>query len=300
MDVFFRKYFWLAELGFIAILSFFSASIANTYIESRLVSAPELPKSESSAVKTAVTDVTASLADAKKANIFKTPRQDLQGIDTSVDIKEPSGESLEPATSQIRAQLVGTMEADNPKNSLAVLVDTGTRTPALYGVGSVVMEDYKITKIERKKVTFMHGSRIEFLDMDEGKASMPKQAGGPSRDQTGSADGVKELSPGKYVVAQSELDSTLTNINQVAMQARIQPNIENGKSNGFKLFSIKPGSIYSKIGLQNGDVVQKINGFEMNSPDKALEIYGKLKEAKHLNIEINRNGKPMSMDYTIR
>jgi histidinol-phosphate aminotransferase len=33
-----------------------------------------------------------------------------------------------------------------------------------------------------------------------------------------------------------------------------------GKPVGFKLFSIKPGSLYSKIGLQNGDVINRIRG----------------------------------------
>ena len=78
------------------------------------------------------------------------------------------------------------------------------------------------------------------------------------------------------------------------------PNFENGKSNGFKLVAIRPGSFYSKIGIQNGDVVQRINGHEMNSPDKALEIYSKLKDAQTITVDLNRGGKQTTLSYQIR
>mgnify|MGYP001382018024 CR=1 FL=1 len=68
---------------------------------------------------------------------------------------------------------------------------------------------------------------------------------------------------------------------------------------GFKLFSIKPGSIYSKLGMKNGDVIQKINGYEMNSPDKALEIYQKLRDASSVNIDLLRRGQSVQMGYNI-
>ncbi|MCX7959177.1 MAG: PDZ domain-containing protein, partial [Deltaproteobacteria bacterium] len=117
---------------------------------------------------------------------------------------------------------------------------------------------------------------------------------------TPSGEGVSKIAEGKYVVSQSELEKTLTNLNDVAMQARIVPNFEGGKANGFKIFNIKANSIYEKIGLKNGDVIQKINGFEINSPDKAFEVYQKLKDAKAINIDISRDGRNMSFDYTIR
>ena len=90
------------------------------------------------------------------------------------------------------------------------------------------------------------------------------------------------------------------NLSKVATQARIVPSFKNGKPNGFKLFSIKPGSLYTKIGLRNGDVVQRINGYDMDSPDKALEVYQKLQDSKSITVEIQRRGKPMTMSYTIQ
>ncbi len=84
------------------------------------------------------------------------------------------------------------------------------------------------------------------------------------------------------------------------MQARIVPAFKDGVATGFKLFSIRPDSLYTKIGIQNGDVIKRINGFDINSPDKALEVYTKLKESNRIEIEIDRNGANVRKTYNVR
>ena len=69
---------------------------------------------------------------------------------------------------------------------------------------------------------------------------------------------------------------------RVAKGARVVPAVKNGKPDGFKLYAIRPSSVYAKLGLQNGDTLQSINGFELTSADKALEVYTKLREATSL------------------
>ena len=97
----------------------------------------------------------------------------------------------------------------------------------------------------------------------------------------------------------SVIDNTLRDLNQIATQARIVPSFRNGVANGFKLFSIQPGSLYASIGVENGDVIQRINGYEINSPDKALEVYQKLRSSSHITIELERNGRPVRKEYNV-
>ena len=112
-------------------------------------------------------------------------------------------------------------------------------------------------------------------------------------------DGVKKIADNKYDVKKSVLDGTLSNLNSVATQARIVPSFKNGVANGFKVFSIQPNSFYTAIGVENGDVIQKINGYEINSPDKALEIYQKLREARHVTVDVERNGQVIRKEYNV-
>ena len=51
------------------------------------------------------------------------------------------------------------------------------------------------------------------------------------------------------------------------------------QAHGFKLYAIRPSSVYAKIGLTNGDTLSAINGLELTTADKALEVYTKLREA---------------------
>jgi general secretion pathway protein C len=112
--------------------------------------------------------------------------------------------------------------------------------------------------------------------------------------------GIRAVSENSYEVPKEEIDKALGNLNDIAMQARIVPAFKDGVATGFKLFSIRPDSLYSKIGIQNGDVIRRINGFEINSPEKALEVYAKLKESSRIEIEIDRNGSPIRKTYNVR
>jgi len=46
-------------------------------------------------------------------------------------------------------------------------------------------------------------------------------------------------------------------------------------------------------------VIRRINGYEMNTPDKALEIYQKLRDASRIEIEIERRGDVLRKSYSI-
>jgi len=121
----------------------------------------------------------------------------------------------------------------------------------------------------------------------------------PPPPSPGGGEGVKQLSENNYVVAKKEIDGALTNLSELATKARIVPSFKNGVPNGFKLFSIVPDSLYAKIGIQNGDVIRRINGYEMNSPDKALEIYQKLRDANRIEVEVERRGDTVRKSYSI-
>jgi general secretion pathway protein C len=84
------------------------------------------------------------------------------------------------------------------------------------------------------------------------------------------------------------------------MQARMVPVYKDGVAHGLKLFAIRSDSLYTKVGIQNGDVIKRINGFDLNRPEKALEIYSKLKDSNRIDIEIERNGSLLRKTYNVR
>jgi general secretion pathway protein C len=89
-------------------------------------------------------------------------------------------------------------------------------------------------------------------------------------------------------------------LEEIARQARIVPSFRDGRALGFRLFAIQPGSIYVEAGLQNGDIIKTVNGFDLTVPEKALEVYSTLKAACRYDIEIERGGQTLHLLCTRR
>jgi len=112
--------------------------------------------------------------------------------------------------------------------------------------------------------------------------------------------GIKAEGETKFTVQRSFVDRVLQNQAEIMRSARIVPHEENGQVVGVKLYGIRRNSLLGKLGLQNGDLLRTINGFNMSSPDTALEAYAKLRTANNLSVAVVRRGRPMTVDYDIQ
>lgn len=112
---------------------------------------------------------------------------------------------------------------------------------------------------------------------------------------------IKQVDPNSFQISRDEFDGALSNLSVISTQARMVPVIDEatGKTQGFRIFQIQPGSVFSGLGLKDGDVIRSINDYQLDSPDKALELYSKLKNTSSFNIDVDRNGLPTSLDYSI-
>jgi general secretion pathway protein C len=110
---------------------------------------------------------------------------------------------------------------------------------------------------------------------------------------------VQQVMPDRYVISRAALNGVLDDLSQLTTQARLIRSFKNGAPNGYKLFSIEPGSLYSRIGLRNGDNVQSINGYPLTGPDQALEAYQKLRTVGRFDIDLDRRGEPMRKSIAV-
>ncbi|SEM88796.1 type II secretion system protein C (GspC) [Stigmatella aurantiaca] len=308
MELFFRKYFWTVNLVFILLVAWMVARTANLFVESAI--APGLGSEQMARMPQR------THAATQQAMLDMETLSRLTGIkipEPEVAVQEPSSappvdENAEPVKSGLRVKLLGTLVAADKLWSFASVQDMGTQRSQTYMVGDRI-QGAEVTDILRERVIILNNGRREFIDGQPGDGAAPvptypppavataPPAGPPNN---GLGNGIRSTGENEYEVPRTEIDRTLSNLNEVAMQARIVPAFKDGQAQGFKLFSIRPDSIYSKIGVQNGDVIRRINGFELNSPEKALEVYSKLKEAGRIEIEIERNGAPIRKTYNVR
>lgn len=114
------------------------------------------------------------------------------------------------------------------------------------------------------------------------------------------AKGIQRVSATEFNIDRSIVDKILENQAELMKQARIVPEQENGKLVGIRLFGVRQDTLLGTLGMENGDRLQTINGFDMTSPEKALEAYARLRTADHLTVSVNRKGANMNLDYNIK
>lgn len=112
--------------------------------------------------------------------------------------------------------------------------------------------------------------------------------------------GITRNSDTNYTVTRALVDQLLTNQAELMRTARIIPHEENGRTVGVKLYGIRRNSLLGRLGLQNGDMLRTINGYDMASPDSALEAYSRLRGANNLSVNVVRRGNPMALEYNIQ
>jgi len=301
MELFFRKYFWTVNLLFVLLVALLAAKTVNLFVESAISPVPSSGAASRAPANTRPAQSALALPDMEQLSRvtgIKIP-------EPPVEVAEPTAPQVDPnaapVKSGLRVKLLGTLVAGNPDWSFASIQDMVTQRSQTYMVGNA-LQGATVLEIERERVIIVNGGRKEFIDGNPGDGAQAFTPPTPpvAQTNTASTSGIRAVSDNEYEVPRAEIDKTLNNLNDVAMQARIVPAFKDGQAVGFKLFSIRPDSIYSKIGVQNGDVIRRINGFDLNSPEKALEVYSKMKDSSRIEIEIERNGAPIRKSYNVR
>jgi general secretion pathway protein C len=298
MELVIRKYFWAVNLCFVALVALVAAKTVNLFIEAAIAPAPSAPTARGGG-RTVGQQPPATLDLPRLAGITNLP---LPAPESHDDGPKPDMSS-EPVRTSLRIKLLGTLVSTAPGWSIGSLLDLGNQKSSTVMVGDRV-QNAEVLSIERDRVIIANNGRREYIGAEAGDGApapppiaTTRPVGEPGQ---GYGAGIRALDENNYEVPKTEVDRALANLNDLAMQARIVPAFKDGQAEGFKLFSIRPDSLYSKIGIVNGDVIKRINGFEMNSPEKALEVYTKLKDANRIDIEVDRNGSTLRKTYNVR
>ncbi|HTE56884.1 MAG TPA: type II secretion system protein GspC [Kofleriaceae bacterium] len=319
MDVYIKKYFWVIGVVAVILCSAFAASAVSHMIEAtaladsdkparRPVARPPITSGLVEQDKTASKSGTA-LADR---NIFCSECQPPEPAATEV-AAAPSDPNNPPLTA-LPLRLLATNVSRHESQSFATILNTSNERQGAYWIGTDIPDAGPVTRILGKWVDFENSAthRVERISLLGGDAPHPAAAPVPvaeteadpraARDEILAAvdAGVRKVDDSNFEVDRALVEKVLSNPTAVARGARIVPSVKNGQPNGFKLYAIRPSSVYAKIGLMNGDTLHAVNGFELNSMDKALEVYTKVRESSSLSVSITRRGKPVTLNYTIK
>jgi general secretion pathway protein C len=111
---------------------------------------------------------------------------------------------------------------------------------------------------------------------------------------------IQKVSEREFIVDRSALDTILEKQGELTRTTRIVPVKEGNRVTGFRLMRVAGDSLLGTLGLQTGDQIKSINGFDLTDPQKALEAYSRLRSADNLALSIQRAGKDATIDVHFR
>ena len=94
------------------------------------------------------------------------------------------------------------------------------------------------------------------------------------------------------------VDEQLANFGQILQDARVIPEIKEDKTL-FKFDWIKEDSMYSRLGLKEGDIILTINDIIIDNISKAMGLLNKLQSERQIALEVERDGQLKVLQYFI-
>jgi len=291
MSSFSPRYLVAVNLMLLALAAYSASSIVGTALAVRLIPPPEVelkpppPPLEPESAKPANHYTLIHTRD-----IFNSAKPEAAPAPVQVAAATP-----------LKLKLWGVALYESGR-SYGIIEDLGARKQGVYGVDDEVPGGATVKGIEWDKVILLHGGKDEILALEKGAQAVPgtATAAAPSGVPLPSGAGIQYVAEGEYTVARSEVDAALENMSQLFTQIRAVPHFEGGQSVGFRLFAIRRGSLFDRIGLKNGDIIRSINGSEMNDPSKAVAMLQELRSAQNLEVGIIRNQQQQDIRYTIQ
>ncbi len=176
----------------------------------------------------------------------------------------------------------------------AIVEELATKRQVLYRLHDQIPDLGEVSAIRRDGLLIRSGDQEELLELSPvDKPPTPMTtAGAPAL----AAPGV----PLTKVVDRREVEAAMADLPKLLTQARAVPVMVNGAPNGYRMDYIAPASFYEKIGIQSGDVLQRVNGVDVRDPSTMLSLFQQLKNERTVKVDMVRNNQKTTMTFELR
>ncbi|TLS67305.1 hypothetical protein FEF65_07710 [Mariprofundus erugo] len=202
------------------------------------------------------------------------------------EMAKPVAVSAPVVRSPLQISLLGTVVAGDAS---AAIVRLGSGGEKAFVIGSVIQPGVVLKQVEATSIVIDHSGRMEQISMP--RSALPSQfvasEGAPAKQEN-------------RLMSRAQLQQQMQDLPTLLTQARLAPAAGNGPMGGFVISDIVPGSLFQLAGLQNGDVLHKVNGQLLDNPSQAMQLYQSLQNTPSIDVELTRAGQLQRVHYDIR
>jgi general secretion pathway protein C len=280
--------------GYLSLIALTIAHTTNALVADALYAPLYTPDSASSGDEVATpVDPSPEMAQAiLHSGLFLLPPT----LDDPLASGQSAGPPQPPMETAKKVALVGTVLGQGG-GVMAVLEDSATKKQSLYRIGSDVPNVGTLAEIEKNRVLFREGAQEEWLSL-----ALTQQGGAGASSAMPQAPTPVQTPPGpqRRVLDRREVTAALDDTTRLLTQAQAVPYLTDGKLDGFRLYNVAPRGFVDKIGLQNNDLVQRINGVELRDPSMVLTLFQQLRQERSVRVDLVRNSQRQTITYEIR
>lgn len=234
-------------------------------------------------------------------NVFNADGVIPPALSATGEEQQTNDDSSPAVLSQLPLKLEGTIVHLNPNRSVASIMIQAKNETQAFMIEDEIEGLARITKIERRRVTFrnLNNNRMEYIEIPKDSAIIF----GKKQESGGTESDISKQGEYEFAIRRDDLNKYTSDLSSILNQARMVPNIipgSGGRIDGFRFVNIQAGSIYEKLGFKMGDVIKEVNGEAVNSPTKAMELYNALRTEARIRLTVERDGRVENFSYDVK
>ena len=250
---------------------------------------------------------------------------------------KPQPTSIKPPTVSppLNVKLLGTMIDDDPSRSAAILEDVVEGSRRSYRPGETI-QGRRLTTVARGYVILSADGKEDRVNL-ETSAAPYVEAEEPVEPEESEEEAQEPFepnaSPWEPIIEQvfeptsamsaektQAIKSAITPVSeterlvdrrvvwgalkdhpfQVMREAGLQPVFASSQLVGVQLASVPEDGVLRQSGFQTGDVVRSVNGQPVTNPALVLQLPLKLQSAGVVEVQVERNGQPLTLKYHLQ
>jgi general secretion pathway protein C len=274
--------------------AFFLSHSINAYVEQQLVLVPLSPPAVSLPDQPAAPAVPAEqLAEAiKRSRLFSSPVEiDVTGLATTSTPGKPKGPPLDVKK---KLRLLGTSIGAGGGWS-AVIEEFASKHQALFHLHDMIPDIGEVAEIRTDGVVIRRDEQEELLQPAILEQETPGHASPPS------AVPATFAPVSRRILDRRQVTEATSNMSKLLAQAHAVPHLgPDGMIDGFRLDFVAPASFFEKVGLQYGDLLQRVNGVATKDPGSLWTLFQHLKDERIVKLDLVRNSQPTTLTYELR